>query len=278
MKKYLNHTFSENDKELVSIIDELPLWSAPFGLSLLDTIKLGKGFKVLDIGSGLGFPLIEMAQRLGESSKVFGIDPWEEANERANIKKKKYNLKNTEVIKGTAENLPFENSYFDLIVSNNGINNVNDLTQTLKECRRTAKTGAQFVFTMNLEDTMKEFYNPLKEELGKRNLHESIKKMAEQIYNKRRPLNEITKLLDENDFQVNEIKRDIFYLRFADAESMLNHSLIKYWFLNGWKSIIDEDLQEEIFDKVEARMDEIIKTDKQIKLSVPFVTVDCERK
>ena len=278
MKKYLYHTFSENDKEMVSTMDELPLWSAPFGLSLLDTIKLGKGFKVLDIGSGLGFPLIEIAQRLGESSKVFGIDPWEEANERANLKIKKYNLKNVEVIKGTAEDLPFEDSYFDLIVSNNGINNVNDLTQTLKECSRTAKSGAQFVFTMNLEDTMKEFYNPLKKELEKRNLHESIKKMAEQIYSKRRPLNEITKLLDENDFRVNEIKHDIFYLRFADAESMFNHSLIKYWFLDGWKSIIDEDMQEEVFDKVETRMNESIKKDKHVKLSVPFVTVDCERK
>ena len=92
MKKYLNHTFSTEDKELVSIIDELPLWSAPFGLSLLNTIKLGNGFRVLDIGSGQGFPLIEIAQRLGESSMVFGIDLWKEANERASLKIKKYDL------------------------------------------------------------------------------------------------------------------------------------------------------------------------------------------
>ena len=32
MKDYLKHTFSSDDVELVSIIDELPLWSAPFGL------------------------------------------------------------------------------------------------------------------------------------------------------------------------------------------------------------------------------------------------------
>lgn len=277
MKKYLNHTFSENDKELIAIIDELPLWSAPFGLSLLDTIKLGKGLKVLDIGSGTGFPLIEIAQRLGESSKVLGIDPWEEANERANLKIKKYNLKNVEIIKGTAENLPFDDSYFDLIVSNNGINNVHDLPRTLKECRRTTKSGAQFVFTMNLDDTMKEFYNALQEELGKRSLHESIKKMTEQIYNKRRPMKEITNLLRKNDFQVNEVKHDTFYLRFADTESMFNHSLIKYWFLEGWKSIIDEDMREEIFDKVEIKMNELCMKENEVKLSVPFVTVNCER-
>jgi len=76
MKNYLTHSFSTDDFELVSVIDELPLWSAPFGLRLLDTIKLKPRINALDIGCGLGFPLIEVAQRLGTSSKVFGIDPF----------------------------------------------------------------------------------------------------------------------------------------------------------------------------------------------------------
>ena len=76
MNNYLNHTFSAEDFDLVSIIDELPLWSAPFGLDLLDSVKLKPKIRALDIGCGLGFSMIELAQRLGDSSKVFGIDPW----------------------------------------------------------------------------------------------------------------------------------------------------------------------------------------------------------
>ncbi|MFH1197875.1 MAG: methyltransferase domain-containing protein [bacterium] len=276
MKKYLSHTFEIDDKELISVIDELPLWSAPFGLSLLDTIKIGKGMKVLDIGSGLGFPMIEIAQRLGESSVVYGIDPWEPANERARKKAAKYGIKNVEVINGAAENLPFENSYFDLIVSNNGINNVSDLLKTLEEIRRVSKKGAQFVFTMNLEDTMIEFYNALREELEIDNDTDAITKVREHIYQKRRPVSEIVDLLQSCDFGINSVKEDIFYLRFADAETMFNYSLIKYWFLGSWKSLVATDKLEDVFERVEMRLNEIASSKNEIKLSVPFISVDCE--
>ena len=127
MKAYLKQNFDWNDFDLVSVIDEIPLWSAPFGLKLLDVIKLKPNINALDIGSGLGFPLLEVAQRLGTSSKVYGIDPWERAIERVKIKIKQYDLTNVEIINGAAEKLPFENHFFDLIVSNNGINNVENV-------------------------------------------------------------------------------------------------------------------------------------------------------
>ncbi|MBU1344941.1 MAG: hypothetical protein KKE44_14360 [Proteobacteria bacterium] len=56
-------------------MDDLPLWSAPFGLTLLDTLKFKKNINVLDIGCGEGFPLIEIAARFGETSRFFGLDP-----------------------------------------------------------------------------------------------------------------------------------------------------------------------------------------------------------
>jgi ubiquinone/menaquinone biosynthesis C-methylase UbiE len=124
MVQYVVNKSNIFDRELISIMDELPLWSAPFGLSLLDKMKIGKHLTVLDIGSGTGFPLIEIAQRLGETSMVYGIDPWTEVIDRAQLKIAKYGIKNIVLISGYAEKLPFENSFFDIIVSNNGINNV----------------------------------------------------------------------------------------------------------------------------------------------------------
>ena len=97
-----------NDAESISVIDELPLWSAPFGLKLLEVIILKPNAALLDVGCGFGFPLIEIAQRLGSSCKAYGIDPWEQALERIRIKIKQYDFKNIEVFNSPAEKMPFE--------------------------------------------------------------------------------------------------------------------------------------------------------------------------
>ena len=277
MKKYLTHSFNTNDTELISVIDELPLWSAPFGLKLLDTIKLLHNIKTLDIGCGSGFPVIELAQRLGDTSKVFGIDPWEKAIERTLFKIKKYGINNVEIIKGVAEKLPFEDSFFDLIVSNNGINNVQNMELALSECARVSKPNAQFVITLNLEETMKEFYQVFEKVLKNNNLNIEIVKMKEQIYSKKKPLSEMKELITSIGFRIINIQHDKFYLRFVDGLTMFNHSLIKYWFLDGWKSILDVVHLEKIFNEVETKLNDIAKEKGEIQLTVPFVTIDCRK-
>jgi arsenite methyltransferase len=278
LKKYLTHNFDIEDPELISVIDELPLWSTPFGLKLLDTIRLKQNINALDIGCGLGFPVIELAQRLGESSRVFGIDPWEGAIERSLFKIRKYQISNVKIIKGVAEELPFEDSFFDLIVSNNGINNVQNMERALWECARVSKPNAQFVITLNLEDTMIEFYQAFEKVLKENNLDSLIAKMKNQIYSKRKPLSEINELLISAGFKIMDIQHDKFYLNFADGVTMFNHSLIKYWFLDGWKSVLDSIHLEKVFNYVEIKLNDIAEEKGEIKLTVPFVTIDCRKK
>jgi ubiquinone/menaquinone biosynthesis C-methylase UbiE len=265
------------DKELISVIDDLPLWSAPFGMKLLDTIKLKKGINVLDIGCGLGFPMVEIAQRLGASSKVIGIDPWREAIERCEQKIRKYNITNVKVIEGVAEHMPFDDNYFDLIVSNNGINNVQDMKKALLECRRVSKLGAQFVLTMNLERTMIEFYDVFEEVLKSEGLKDEILKMKNQIYDKRKPLEEVKTLLINSDFKIKRIDDDSFSMNFLDGTTMLNHSLIKYWFLKGWENILEYNNIEEVFEQTENKLNEIALQKGELQLTIPFVTIECIR-
>jgi len=264
MKDYLNHSFNPDDPDLISVIDELPLWSAPFGLSLLDTINLKPNINVLDVGCGLGFPLIELSQRFGTSCKVYGVDPWESAIERINLKIKTYDLKNVTAIRGVAEELPFDDNYFDLVVSNNGINNVEDLDKSLKECSRVSKKDVQFIITLNLEDTMIEFYNLFEDILIENKLVEEVNKMKQQIHSKRKPLADIKKSLNETGFEIESIKNDSFSLRFLDGATMFNHSLIKYWFLDGWKNILKPCDIQSIFEQLENKLNSTAK--KMVRL------------
>ncbi|HVQ30534.1 MAG TPA: SAM-dependent methyltransferase, partial [Vicinamibacteria bacterium] len=64
-----------SEGEDLSARDELPLWSAPFGLALLEAVTLRPGLRVLDVGFGTGFPALELGERLGASARVVGVDP-----------------------------------------------------------------------------------------------------------------------------------------------------------------------------------------------------------
>ena len=80
MQYFSNPAYDINDPDFVAVYDDLPLWSAPFGLMLFDTIQYRPDLTVLDIGCGTGFPLIELAGRLGDSCRLVGIDPFVEGS------------------------------------------------------------------------------------------------------------------------------------------------------------------------------------------------------
>lgn len=277
MKKFIKSNFDFNDKETVSIIDELPLWSAPFGLRLLETVVLRRNIAALDIGFGSGFPLIEIAQRLGSSSKVFGIDPWKAAVDRTKTKIDLLGIKNVVLIEGVAESIPLPNDSIDVIVSNNGINNVQNLEKVFEECNRVAKKSAQFVIAVNLDGTMLEFYNELENILRNDGLYDNILKLKKHIYEKRRPLDELILLFEKNNFSIRGVKTDSFQCRYVDATAMFSHSLIRTAFLDSWIDLVPADKEEEIFSRVESNLNKTAEINGQLILTIPFVIIDAVR-
>jgi len=278
MVGYLEENFDLNDPALVSSCDELPLWSAPFGLKLLDSVIFKPNMNVLDIGCGTGFPLIELANRLGSSCQVYGIDPWDQAIERIQLKIKIQNLSNVTAINGKAERLPFKNEFFHLLVSNNGINNVENPEAVLSECFRVSRPNAQMIITVNLPATMKQFYSVFEETLRAQGKQQEIIRMRAHIHDKRKPYHQTIAMITRAGFCIKKIYEEIFNMRFLDGSAMLNHFFIKLAFLDSWKNILSPDDRKPIFEILETRLNKIAAPGGEIKLTIPYVCIDCQRK
>jgi arsenite methyltransferase len=263
------------DPAVVSAFDELPLWSAPFGLRLLETVHLAPAMTVLDVGSGTGFPLLELARRLGPSARLYGVDPWAAALARARAKARTYDVRNVLLLLGVAERLPLRTASVDLVVSNNGLNNVEDVALALAECRRVSKPGAQLVLTQNLPETMRAFYDVYEGVLTECGLEPAVDALRRHIHSKRRPLEEVRALVAAAGFEPTRVDESSFSLRFLDGTALLSHFFVRLGFLEAWRSVSPERERERVLGRLEERLNEQARRRGELRLDVPFACLDC---
>lgn len=112
--------------------------SALFEINKIDFIKDVKN--CLDVGCGTGIST-NFFSDLG--IKVIGIDPSKKL-----IEKNKVNS----LIYGFAEDLPFENNSFDLVVSFSAIQNFNDIEKGLKEINRVGRKKFILTYLPKIDD------------------------------------------------------------------------------------------------------------------------------
>ena len=103
-----------------------------------------KGDTVVDLGSGAGNDVFIARAIVGDEGKVTGIDMTEEMIDKANKNKSKLCYTNVEFKLGDIEDMPIENDYADVIVSNCVLNLVPDKKKAFSEIYRILKSGAHF--------------------------------------------------------------------------------------------------------------------------------------
>jgi SAM-dependent methyltransferase len=86
MTDYLQHPVGLDTPGVAAVMDELSLWSARFGLLLLEQVPVQPNMQILDLGCGTGFPTFELAQLGGATCRVIGVDVWHDALARARAK------------------------------------------------------------------------------------------------------------------------------------------------------------------------------------------------
>jgi arsenite methyltransferase len=139
MNEILNYDNTASNNKL------LEMYSTPDALTqrqeFLQLVRLGTGERILDVGSGPGFLTSEIANAVGPSGKVYGVDisdlmldlsishcarqPWVEFG------------------KAEAAHLPFQEFSFDLAVSMQVLEYVIDIRAALSELYRVLKPGGQ---------------------------------------------------------------------------------------------------------------------------------------
>ena len=258
-----------------SVYDDLPLWSAPFGLALLQRVRLRGVGAALDVGCGTGFPLIELAERLGSLVPVTGVDPWSSALDRVRLKLRERGVGNVTAILGSVQRLPFAGRSFDLVVSNNGLNNVPDPEGAVAEIRRVCREGAQVVMTVNLPDSMRELYDAFDATLADRGLAAARVRMREHIASKREPVATWVERFEKAGFRVAAADTGSFQWRFASAAAVFAHSFIRTAFLPPWIEVLAGEAEPEaFFADLQCRLDERARAADAVILTIPWLCLD----
>src|SRR5579859_5598530 len=271
--EYLLFHANVSDATFVTFYDELPLWSALFGNFLLQHVPLRPESVVLDIGCGTGFPLLELAQRLGSRSLVYGIDPWQEALERAREKAAWWQVTNVQFIPGDAAVLPLPDAHIDLVVSNLGINNFADPAAVLQECRRVCRPGGTLALTTNTQGHMQELYTVFRDVLARRNRPREMHLLEQHIAH-RATIDTLTAQLAAAQFQIVTVVQEQSSMRFADGSALLRHFFTKLAFLESWKSVFAPEDVSAAFDALEQALNAYAHEQGELRLTIPMLYVE----
>jgi arsenite methyltransferase len=107
---------------------------------------LGQEDQVVDVGSGGGFDTVVAAQLVGPAGHVIGVDMTTEMLERARETARQLGLDHLEFRRGIAEELPVDDGWADVVISNGVLNLVADKPRVFAEIHRVLRPGGRLQF------------------------------------------------------------------------------------------------------------------------------------
>lgn len=270
MKALLNW----QEEQVVNLYDEAPLWSAPFGKLLLENMPMKSSSTVLDLGFGTGFPLIELAQRFGDSSNIIGIDLWHSAIERARKKIATLQLNNITIIEQSADAIPLKDSSVDLCCSNLGINNFEKADVVLGEVHRVLKASGNLCITTNPIGTFEELMNVFEQVLDELKLP---KTRFTQSIQRRGTAASISQQFQQAGFIPQKSIQEQTSIRFTSAQALFDYGLIRIGFRESWEQFIPQTHREHFFQLSAEKVNSIVREQGEFKMSIPILYLEFKK-
>lgn len=138
-------TLGYSDAELATLPEGANLGLSCGNPGALAALKRGE--VVLDLGSGGGFDVFLVAQKIGPHGRAIGVDMTPEmldkARRNADVFRKRTHLNNVEFRLGEIEHLPAADASVDVVISNCVINLSSDKPQVWREMVRVLKPGGR---------------------------------------------------------------------------------------------------------------------------------------
>ena len=101
----------------------------------------------VDLGSGRGTDVLRMAESVGETGFVYGIDISDGMLDKARRNAKKFGVTNVSFVRSELESLQLPDNTADLVISNCTLNHAADKQAVWNEVYRILKTGGRFVIS-----------------------------------------------------------------------------------------------------------------------------------
>jgi ubiquinone/menaquinone biosynthesis C-methylase UbiE len=108
-----------------------------------DALQLRPGDRVIDIGCGNGMLTVELARAVGDTGRVFGVDPSDDMRKLAQARSAEFD--NVAFFQGTASAMPLGDGSCDKAVSIQVFEYLDDLPSALNEVGRVLQSGGLLV-------------------------------------------------------------------------------------------------------------------------------------
>jgi len=119
---------------------------SPFGLLAMERAKLASGKRVLDVGCGTGQSTLQLAECVGATGEVVGIDVSQIMLERAARRVAERGAQNVRFLNADAQIHPFDASSFDVLYSRFGVMFFADPRAAFANLRRALSPRGRLAF------------------------------------------------------------------------------------------------------------------------------------
>ncbi len=230
-------------------------WSTPFAQTLLSVVDLFPGASVLDLASGGGIPSFYIAEEVGPTGRVLGIDLHPGQIQRAQAVQAN-RVPWLQFIHADMKKLPGDLPQFDRITGNLSFMFFRpDRFGALKDVLKFLKPGGQISLSFPSLGTFDPLWARIDREMQKHNLTKEREKLEE--YRLERPSSDhVRGWLEELNMNKIQIKEEVLEIESGSGQEFLYHPLLRNGFLeDAYECFEDQKLAETVMTSVSNDME-----------------------